>query len=146
MRAVGDRSEAEDLVQEVFLRLVRRGPMESYEHLTSYAFQAADSVLKDRARRRIVRQSDRHVAFDPDQHSESEPGPDVELFARDELRQVSITLALLPERTRHVFILRRLERLSYAEIGTRLGISISLAEKLMRKAALHLVASTREEL
>jgi len=44
----------------------------------------------------------------------------------------------LPERTRVVFVLRRLENLSYSEIGLRLGLSVSAVEKHMLRAVRHL--------
>jgi RNA polymerase sigma factor (sigma-70 family) len=48
----------------------------------------------------------------------------------------------LPERTRQIFVLRRLEGLSYFEIGRRLGVSVSAVEKHMQRAVRHLAART----
>lgn len=143
-RSVRERADAEDLVQDVFLRIVRRGEMETFEGFTNYAFLTATSVLKDRNRRSVVRHLDRHVSFEPETHSTIVPGPDRELIARDELRSTSIVLAQLPERTRSVFVLRRLDGASFAEIGVRLGISVSSAEKHMLKATRHLIAAARD--
>jgi RNA polymerase sigma factor (sigma-70 family) len=46
----------------------------------------------------------------------------------------------LPERTRTVFVLRRLEGQSYREISLRLGLSVSAVEKHMLRAVRHLLA------
>ena len=146
LRAINDRTDAEDLVQEVFLRIVRRGELDSYAGFTSYMFLTADSVLKDRNRRRVVRLAGQHVSFDPDVHTGELPSLDRELDARDELRATSTALAQLPERTRSVFTLRRLDGLSFAEIAARLGISVSAAEKHMLRAMRHLLAATRGDL
>lgn len=146
LRSVRETADAEDMVHDVYLRIMRRGEMETFEGFTSYAFQTADSVLKDRNRRNVVKQLDRHVPFEPEAHSTGLPGPDRELIARDELRATSIILAQLPERTRAVFVLRRLDGASFSEIGVRLGISISAAEKHMLKAMRHLVAAARDAL
>lgn len=143
MRSVRDRTEVDDLVQEVSLRIVRRGELDEYDKFAGYVFQTADSVLKDRHRRRVVRLVDRHVPFDADEHVVSVSGADRGLEARDELRLTSISLARMPEQTRTVFILRRLERLSFAEITVRLGISLSSAEKHMLRATRTLLADCR---
>ena len=52
-----------------------------------------------------------------------------------------MALMKLPERTRAVFLLRRLEGMSYSEIAIRLGVSVSAAEKHMLRAVRHLLAN-----
>ena len=137
-------SEIDDLVQEVFLRILKRGDSDHLEQLSGYAFATAASVLKDRHRRGVVRLFTRHVSFDPELHSDVASGPDVEMANRDSLHRATRILMQLPERTRHVFVLRRIEGMSYAEIATRLGISVSAIEKHMLRAARHLVAHRKE--
>ncbi|WP_162849024.1 RNA polymerase sigma factor [Sphingobium amiense] len=144
MRSVKNHADVEDLVQEVFLRIVRRGSFDTYAGFASYALQAAASALKDRNRRRVVRLFAQHVSFDPEVHGGELPGLERELLSRDELRSTSVALAQLPERTRSVFSLRRLDGLSFAEISQRLGISVSAAEKHMLRATRHLMAATRD--
>lgn len=144
LRSIREPADAEDMVQDVFLRIVNRGEMDSFEGFTSYAFLTAASVLRDRNRRSVVRHLDRHVPFETETHATNVPGPERELIARDELRSTSIILAQLPERTRAVFVLRRLDGASYAEIAVRLGISLSSAEKHMLKATRHLLAAMRD--
>jgi len=137
-RHVRDSNEIDDLVQEVFLRIVKRGNCEQLEHLEGYVFQTAASVLKDRWRRRKSRLSDQHVPFEPELHGGTEPGPDQLLMGRQTLKTAGLILLELPERTRVVFVLRRLENLSYSEIGLRLGLSVSAVEKHMLRAVRHL--------
>jgi len=43
-------------------------------------------------------------------------------------------LSRLPERTRQAFVLHRLQGLTFQQIGTQLGISVSLAHQLVRDA------------
>lgn len=144
-RAVRDRTEAEDLAQDVCVRILRRGELETLDHFTAYVFQVADSVLKDRHRRRVVRHSDHEAVFDPETYRDPSPGPEQQLLARDALRTTSILLAQLPERARAVFVLRRLDGLSFAEIARRLGISVSAVEKNMARATRHLIAGARAD-
>jgi RNA polymerase sigma factor (sigma-70 family) len=142
-RSVRDPAEVDDLVQDVYLRVVRSGRLADMEYFNRYVFSAADSVLKDRHRSRRVRQTDRHVVFEPEAHAAQEPGPDAGLIARQMLHAAGAALLELPERTRAVFLLRRLDRLSYAQIATQLGLSVSAVEKHMLRATRHLLTSSR---
>ena len=135
-----DPAESDDLVQEVFLRIVKRGHSDALERFEGYVFATAASVLADRARRRSARHADRHVAFDPETHGTADSSMEEASIARQELRATTLILMELPERTRTVFLLRRLEGMSYSEIGIRLGLSISSVEKHVLRAARHLVA------
>ena len=51
----------------------------------------------------------------------------------------------MPERTRHVFVLRRIEGLRYQDVAKRLGLSVSAVEKHMQRAMLHLVQRLNDE-
>lgn len=133
-RRIRDRAEVEDLVQDVFVRLARRGGLGDVENLSGYIFETAASVLQDRARRRHVRAADAHDAFDGERHAGVDFSPDRVLDGRERLRQVSAALLELPERTRHVFVLRRLEGMRYNDIANQLGITVSAVEKHMHRA------------
>lgn len=132
-------SEIDDLVQDVFLRIVRRGGAE-VQNIDGYAYAVAASVLADRARSRAIRLVDAHMSLEPELHASEDAAADRILAGRIELRETTRILLELPELTRRVFVLRRLEGLSFAEITLRLGISLSAAEKHMLRASRHLVA------
>ncbi|MEM9784038.1 MAG: RNA polymerase sigma factor [Pseudomonadota bacterium] len=132
-RMVGNPSIAEELAQESWLRWLRH----------DYDPSAARPLLK-----RIVK----NLALDWLRSSRSErdrlaaaqwqdvSAPDTERHAlsREKLRLVEDALDALPARTRRVFLMRRLDGLSYAEIGARLGISGARACQLFKDAMLHL--------
>lgn len=144
-RRIRDVSEVDDLVQEVFLRIVRRGAAGELEKLEGYVFKTAASVLTDRDRRRRVRQAGRHVPFEPDLHAGETPGPERTLIGLETLEAIGVALLELPERTRRVFVLRRIEGLSSPEIARRLGVSPSAVEKHMLKAVRHILARTKDD-
>ena len=135
-----EADEIDDLVQEVFLRIVKRGGAGELDQLDGYIFQTAASVVRDRYRRRKARASDRHVPFDAEAHGGLAGGPDEALLGREALGKVSAVLMTLPERTRQVFILRRLEELSFREIAQRLGVSVSAVEKHLARAVAALMS------
>ena len=132
--------DVDDLVQDVFLRVVRQIEPAAIDNVEAYAFTAATSVLADRYRRRGARHANAHVTFLPERHGGEEVGPDRILEGRQALRATTRALLELPERTRRCFVLRRLEGLSFSEIAVRLGISVSSAEKDMQRAIRHVVA------
>ena len=139
-RRVRQQDDVSDLVQEVFVRVSTRGSFDDIENLRGYLFQVAASVLADRQRRRTVRHQDAHVEFDPERMGEPEIGPDRILAGREALAAALAALETMPERTRTIFVLRRLEGLRYLEIATRLGLSVSAVEKHMVRAVEQLAA------
>jgi RNA polymerase sigma-70 factor (ECF subfamily) len=139
-RRIRNRDEIEDLVQEVFARIVSRNSSERIEHLGGYILKTAGSILADRARRRSTRHADSHIAFDPDQHGGADIDPERTLSDKEDLHVATAALLSLPERTRTIFVLRRLEGWRMNDIAAHLGISISAVEKHMLKAMRHLSA------
>lgn len=139
-RRAGDDGEVEDLVQEVFARIVARNSAEPVGNLNGYVLRVAASVLADRGRRRFSRRADDHVAFDADLHGGAEIDPERVLSGKEELHAATGALLSLPERTRTVFILRRLEGWPFSDVARHLGISVSAAEKHMVKAIRHVAA------
>lgn len=145
-RRIRDETEVEDLVQDVFARIVARDGGERVEHLGGYILKTASSVIADWARRRSVRHADRHVDFDPDLHGGEEFDPERVLSGREDLNAAAAALLSLPERTRTVFVLRRMEGYSYREVAAHLGISVSAVEKHLVKAVRHLSAEMERRL
>jgi RNA polymerase sigma-70 factor (ECF subfamily) len=79
-----------------------------------------------------------HVEFDSELHAEDEIDPQRILGGKEDLHAATAALLRLPERTRTVFILRRLEGRRHRDIAMQLGISVSAVEKHMVRAILHL--------
>ena len=131
--------DVDDLVQEVFLRLIKRGQVSELEQIGAYLFQTASSVLNDYLRRRRSHQADKHDSFDPDLHADADFAVDRVMEGQERLRHATALLLELPERTRNVFILRRIEGMRYADIARRLGISVSAVEKHVQRAVVHLM-------
>lgn len=137
-RRVRNRSDLEDLVQDVFARIAARDSATPIENLGAYVMRTAASVLVDRARRRAARQGGMHVVFDGERHGGWETDPERLLSAKEDINAATAALLALPERTRAVFVLRRLQGLRHREIADRLGISVSAVEKHMVRAVDHL--------
>jgi RNA polymerase sigma-70 factor (ECF subfamily) len=89
---------------------------------------------------------DLHVPLDPELHEGEEIDAERVFSGKEELRAVTAALLSLPERTRTVFILRRLEGYRHGDIATQLGISVSAVEKHMVRAIQHLSADMERRL
>ena len=139
-RRVRDQADVEDMVQDVFARIAARDSTEPVEHLGGYVLKTAWAVLADRSRRRTSHMAALHVPLDAELHGDEEIDPERVLTGKEDLRAATAALLSLPERTRTVFILRRLEGCRHKEIAMRLGISVSAVEKHLVRAIQHLAA------
>jgi RNA polymerase sigma-70 factor (ECF subfamily) len=148
LRRVRRRDEAEDLTQEVFLRMVRSLQRtdgdggERIDNPEAFLFRTAVNLLRDRARRARTFAEHLAEAAHRDENIEVR-SPERVLQGRQSLRSALTALEELDARTRDVFILHRLEGLKHAEIATLYGVSSSSIEKYMIKALAHLARRAR---
>lgn len=139
-----DTSEAQDLVQQVFLRLSQRPDLAAVDNPDAYIFQAASNALKDLQRRETVRQRHGAEENDPETLACSDLSPERVLQSGQAVALLAAALRRLPERTRDIFMLRCYEGLKHVEIARLYGISVRAVEKHMAKALAH-VSRTLEE-
>lgn len=141
-KRVDNNSDIDDLVQEVFLRLVKRNEKQIIDRLEPYLFRTAASVLTDFYRRRKVRHADVHQNLDQADDDRSAFGSDLTpervLLGKDELKQLISALEDLPQRTHDIFVLSAFEFCRSAEIAKMLGISVRAVEKHLAKAMKHI--------
>lgn len=132
-------ADIEDLVQEVFARIVARDSEQPIDNLNGYVMRTASSVMADNLRRRSTRRAMFHVSYDPELHDgDEEIDPERVLSGKEELDAATAALLSLPERTRTIFVLCRLEGYRHRDIAQHLGISVSAVEKHMVRAIQHL--------
>jgi RNA polymerase sigma-70 factor (ECF subfamily) len=141
----GDAAEAEDVVQELWLKLqsTESGPIANGR---AYLFRMAHNLVLDRLReqkRRRMRDTgwtlERSAGVtgdgdlvDPRQSTESE------LLEKEELARLAKAIGQLPEGAQRAFCLHKIDGLSHGEVAARLGISRSGVEKHMAVAMKHL--------
>lgn len=141
MRRAASHSDAEDMTQELFAKLAvaETGAMDNAD---AYIFQMAANLLRDRGRREKVRANYRASI-----HAGSvdlEPlDPARVLLGRESLGEVSDALRELPERTRAIFLLFRLEGMKQSELAALYGVSVSAVQKHIFKAMTHLTRRVR---
>ncbi|WP_454887291.1 RNA polymerase sigma factor [Sphingomonas oryzagri] len=144
MRRVRDHAEAEDLTQEVFVRLLKIDAQT--ESPDAYVFQVAANLVVDRARRARVRGEYRDaLAGHEDRHIEP-LDPHRIASARAQLSALTTALDNLPERTRTIFTLYRIENMSQQVIAETFGITPSGVKMHVAKAMARLMAHQRDAL
>lgn len=132
--------EVDDIIQEMYARIVSQPALETIRYPRQYAFQTATAIVIDHMRRsRVV---SIHAAGSLEQLEISAPdaSPEQQVEFREDIAAVAGLLAHLPERTREVLILRRVEGLSQQETANRLNISVKTVEKHMAQGVAALVA------
>jgi RNA polymerase sigma-70 factor (ECF subfamily) len=138
-KRVRNPADVDDLIQEVFVQLLRRSRGKPIERVHQYLFQVAANVLRDQGRRRQARRLDEHESYDEERHEfATEISPERVLLGEDAVARVATALQRLPQRTQDVFFLRAIDRCKFKDIARKLGVSLSTVEKEMADAILYL--------
>lgn len=139
-RRAASRAEAEDLTQEVFVRIAGRPECEGGELAEGFIFTVAANLLRDQARRARTRSADHHLSLEAGECDDGAAAlvetlePERILLSREVLAGVLRALDAVPPRTRDIFLLFRLEGMKQREIAHLHGISVSAVEKHIVKA------------
>jgi RNA polymerase sigma-70 factor (ECF subfamily) len=122
LRSRRSSSEADDLRQEVYVRVYEAAKQKIPHPAKPFLFAVARNLLVDRVRHEQVVAIETVADVDTLAVAIDEPGPDRSVIARQELRRLEAAIARLPRRCRQVVVLSRIEGLSRREIAARLGI------------------------
>lgn len=136
-RRLGCPDIAADLVQDTFLRLATRRDPGSHANPRALVFRIAANLATDHSRQQRLRDTYHGGSLDERTVASPAPPPDGELVAQQNHALLKQAIAQLPEKRRTVFLLRMAQELSYDQIATRVGISVSAVEKHMHKAIVH---------
>jgi RNA polymerase sigma-70 factor (ECF subfamily) len=128
------REEAEDLIQEAFLRVKiycdQGGEVKAPEAFLVRTVLNLARDVRDREHRELYVAEPAEMLLLPD----SVPAPDEVLEAEDRLKDLERTLDAINPRTCEIFFMHRLDGLSYAQIAAHFDISVSSVEKHIARA------------
>jgi RNA polymerase sigma-70 factor (family 1) len=130
----GDTALADDLVQEVFLKIWGMRRILRNETIRPLLYTIAGNLLKNHYNRRKI---EFNFARKPASAGSSEPAS-FEMETREFEKILFETLASIPEKSRVVFLMNRIEKLTYNEIAESLGLSVKAVEKRMKAALEHI--------
>jgi RNA polymerase sigma factor (sigma-70 family) len=146
-RRVPDPRDAEDILQDVFYKLVEANRLlMPIEHVTGWLFRVARNRITDLFRKKKpVSFSDTAVADEDDtllQFEDLLPSPDAgpeALYTRQVLlHELELAVDELPEEQRAVFVGHELEGRSFKEMAADTGVSVNTLLSRKRYAVLHL--------
>ena len=146
-RRVPDTSDVEDILQEVFFRLVEANRLlMPIEHVTGWLFRVARNRITDLFRKKKPETfSDAAVEDEAGEALQLEdllPSPDAgpeALYVRNVLLdELELALDELPDEQREIFVAHELEGRSFKEMATETGVSVNTLLSRKRYAVLHL--------
>jgi RNA polymerase sigma-70 factor (ECF subfamily) len=137
-RMLGNRAEAEEIAQEVFLRVHRAiGDFRGDAKLSTWIYAITSRLCLNR-----LTTSERRLVREDDETLDRLPGPEADAAAELERRQLQAALrqaiAALPEDRRIVVVLRDLEGLAYEEIAQALDLELNTVRSRLYRGRLEL--------
>ena len=146
-KRVPDEFEAEDVLQDVFYRLVEANRLlMPIDHVTGWLFQVARNRITDLFRKRNpLRFGDMNVLEEEGERLEFEdllpspyPGPDLQHARGVLLEELELAIGALPSEQREVFVAHELEGRSFRELAAETGVSVNTLLSRKRYAVVRL--------
>ena len=135
-RRLKNVEDAEDIAQAALLRIQNLDAGTSLDNPKAYLFQVANNLAIDNMRRNDILQ--RYLQTESlrneSQNAEGALSPERIIAAQQQLRTVQHTISKLPLKYRQAFLLHRKNGMSYSEIATEMGVSVSSVEKYILQA------------
>lgn len=138
VRRTRGREDAEDLLHAAYIRLQAYKAKAPVANPLGFLVRTAVNLSIDEHRHAA-----RVVYSDPDgilAATDEGPLADEVLAARERLERVKLGLAEMPARRREIFLMNRIEGLTYRQIAGRVALSQSMVEKEMARA-IHFLAT-----
>jgi RNA polymerase sigma factor (sigma-70 family) len=126
-----------DIVQEVYLRMLRIPNIESIRSPEAYLFTVAQHVVYQHTLSQAATPPSVELTQILNPPAPPDGDPALEADALQCLEQLQAALEELAPKIRATFLLHRRDGLSLDEIGTRLGISRGMVKKYLMKALMH---------
>ena len=140
-RMVQDRAVAEELAQEVFLRIYRsRSRYEASARFTTWMFRIATHValnsLRDRKSERASRRSEEDLWRENPAREVPDLAPSVEqrMVSESRLQEVREAIGRLPEKQRAAVLMHKYEEMEYSQIAAVLECSESAVKSMLFRA------------
>jgi RNA polymerase sigma-70 factor (ECF subfamily) len=144
LRSVHNKSRAEELLQEVFLRVVRaKDRYQRTAKFTTWVYTIARNLCVDESRRQKFRRTqsleqkrgrDGQGLSILDQSAAAQPTVDVLAQGPTLRRRMQAAVAALPDEQREVFLMRQISGMSFKEIGAAVGAPENTVKSRMRYA------------
>lgn len=136
-RILGDASLAEDITQTLWLNIQRITDPETIKDKRAYLYRLMLNLTSDQMRKRTRGAALFDDQADDRRMADAAPTTETRIIDRQRLSLLSAAIDELPPRCREVFLLRRVEGLTPAQVAERLGITTNAVAKHVRHAISH---------
>ena len=147
-RRVPDPRDAEDVLQDVFYKLVEANRLlMPIDHVTGWLFRVARNRITDLFRKKrpesfgdaaaVAGEDDERPQLD-DLLPSTDAGPDALYFRQVLLDELELAIDELPAEQREVFVAHELDGRSFKEMAAETGVSVNTLLSRKRYAVLHL--------
>ncbi len=146
LRSVRRRERADEILQDVFLKVVQRaGDFKGSSKLSTWLYTIARNLCIDHSRKMVFR---RHKSLDApgragadeegptllDQTAAADLGADRQAIANDLSQRITLAVEELPEEQKEVFLMRQIQGLPFKEIAEVIGVPENTVKSRMRYA------------
>ena len=140
-----NRNEAEDLCQDVYVRVYQAALKKIPDPAKPFLFTVARNLLLNRVRHEAIVSIEAVADLDELDIAEDRPGPERNTIARQEFRQLQSALDHLSPRCREAVILKKIEGLTIREIAARMGIGVDTVNEYLAIAMVGLANRLNSE-
>jgi RNA polymerase sigma-70 factor (ECF subfamily) len=138
-KMLGDPAEAEDIAQQVFLRLWRHAKRYRPEaKFTTYLFTIARNLVfnetRRRGRRKEVSMEEREESTHAHLPAPAQREPDATLLRGEMQQAIDEAIQSLPDTQRMAVVLRRYEQMPYEDIARTLDLTVPAVKSLLFRA------------
>ncbi|NNF99434.1 MAG: RNA polymerase sigma factor [Desulfobacteraceae bacterium] len=126
---LGSRQDADDIAQEVYVRLIRHRRIETLNPSFSLLRTIASNLLKDRFRSQQARSANAHIPFDDANLRAQDASPEEILTSKEGVEMLTGVFESLNKNCQRAFVFHRFKGLTYEQIATEMNISRDMVKK-----------------
>lgn len=130
----GDIDLSEDITQDVFMKLWDKREDVQQETVKSYLYTIANNMLLNKIRHdKVV------LSFaEKNKNQQEEQSPEFTMEEKEFKVELERVIGAMPEKQREVFLMNRIEEMTYKDIADSLELSVKAVEKRMHGALAHI--------
>ncbi|WP_315708133.1 RNA polymerase sigma factor [Brenneria uluponensis] len=132
----GSKQVAQDLTQDIYFRILNLANQlpthdDARNYLIRIALNASTDYIRTEQRRMQLLKGTCEL------FESYMPSPEEDLHYSQQIKEIDVALSSLPEKSREILYMSRVEGMTHGEIAEKLGVSRSLVEKYAVRAVLH---------
>lgn len=130
-KRLGDEQSAQDLLHDLYLKIESQAGDKTIAYPKAYLFRIANNLAIDLQRRKSNQVEHQGIE---ENTLISEVSPEHALRQQQQLAIVTQAINELPDKTRDAFKMQRIQQIEKNEVAEKLGISVNMVEKHLRRA------------